>query len=73
MVLLDEPGTALDDASAAQLVQTLRQLKTQGVTVVFSTHQPSLLQWADEVLVLVDGRLRLCGPRDEVMSRLNPR
>lgn len=73
VVLLDEPGTALDDASAAQLMQTLQQLKAQGVTVVFSTHQPSMLQLADLVLVLVDGRLRLSGKRDEVLARLGQR
>jgi ATP-binding cassette, subfamily C, bacterial exporter for protease/lipase len=71
VVLLDEPGTALDDASAANLVKTLKNLKAAGVTVVFTTHQPYLVQQADMVALLVDGKLRILGPREEVLTRLS--
>lgn len=70
VVLLDEPGTALDEVAMTALVQTLAQLKTRGATVVFTTHQPSLAQLADVVVLMADGQLRLMGPRDEVFARL---
>jgi len=70
IVLLDEPGTALDEQSAVALSNTLNELKSENVTVVFTTHQPGLLRLADVVVLLVDGQIRLMGPRDEVLERL---
>lgn len=70
IVFMDEPGTGLDDASLASVVNVIKTLKEQGVTVVFTTHQPSLAQLADKVAVLVDGQIRLLGPSAEVLARL---
>jgi PrtD family type I secretion system ABC transporter len=71
IVFLDEPGTALDETSAAVLIQTLLSLKAQGSTVIFTTHQPSLVQHADTVVLIVDGKIRLKGPREDVLARLS--
>lgn len=71
IVFLDEPGTALDETSAAVLIQTLLSLKAQGSTVIFTTHQPSLVQHADIVVLIVDGKIRLKGPREDVLTRLS--
>jgi PrtD family type I secretion system ABC transporter len=71
IVFMDEPGTGLDDASLASVVNVLKMLKEQSVTVVFTTHQPSLAQLADKVAVLVDGQIRLLGPSAEVLTRLS--
>jgi PrtD family type I secretion system ABC transporter len=71
IVFMDEPGTGLDDASLASVVNVIKTLKEQGVTVVFTTHQPSLAQLADKVAVLMDGQIRLLGPSAEVMAQLS--
>jgi PrtD family type I secretion system ABC transporter len=71
IVFMDEPGTGLDDASLVSVIDTIKTLKEQRVTVVFTTHQPSLAQLADKVAVLVDGQIRLLGPSTEVMTRLS--
>lgn len=71
IVFMDEPGTGLDDASMVSVVNVIKTLKEQGVTVVFTTHQPSLAQLADKVAVLVDGQIKLLGPSAEVLARLS--
>ncbi len=71
IVFMDEPGTGLDDASLAFVVSGIKTLKEQNVTVIFTTHQPSLAQLADKVAVMVDGQIRLLGPSAEVLARLS--
>jgi len=71
IVLLDEPGTGLDDASLLSVVKVIQTLKAQRTTLVFTTHQPSLAKLADKILVLVDGQIRLVGPSVEVLKKLS--
>jgi PrtD family type I secretion system ABC transporter len=71
VVVLDEPGTGLDDASLLSVVKLIEELKSQKTTLVFTTHQPSLAQLADKIAVFVDGQIRLLGPSVEVLKKLS--
>jgi ABC-type multidrug transport system ATPase subunit len=58
LVLLDEPFTGLDDASAAALVNRLRGLKDEGAMVVLATHDLDLAEGLlDHAVFLRDGRM----------------
>ena len=58
LALLDEPFTGLDDASAALLVERLRQLRATGAIVVMATHDFDLADGlVDEGVCLADGRV----------------
>ncbi len=58
LVLLDEPFTGLDDASAGALVQRLRSLKSEGALVVVATHDLDLAEGLlDHAVFLRDGRM----------------
>ena len=58
LLLLDEPFTGLDDASAAALIARLKELRSAGRIVLVATHD---LETAEDVLdravVLRDGRV----------------
>lgn len=69
-VVLDEPNSNLDGQSEMILLDVIRRLKADGVTLVIITHKPSLLQDVDKLLVLGQSRQIMCGPRPEVMKRL---
>jgi ABC-type multidrug transport system fused ATPase/permease subunit len=56
IVLLDEPTSGLDLEAEAVVVQALRALMTSR-TVVFVTHRRALLELADRVLTVTDGRI----------------
>lgn len=70
LVVLDEPNSSLDEQGEAALATTLQSLKARGVTVVVVTHRVNVLQFADLMLVLQEGAVRLFGPRDEVLLAL---
>ena len=56
LVLADEPTANLDQATGRSLVQLMRELnRERGITFVFSTHDPMVLEQADRVVRLVDG------------------
>ena len=57
IVLADEPTGNLDTKNAQKIVQVLQLLKTQGKTVIVSTHDLEIRQLADQVFCLDEGRL----------------
>eukprot|EP00928_Gymnodinium_smaydae_P019659 TRINITY_DN17547_c4_g1_i1.p1 TRINITY_DN17547_c4_g1~~TRINITY_DN17547_c4_g1_i1.p1 ORF type:complete len:894 (+),score=121.18 TRINITY_DN17547_c4_g1_i1:244-2682(+) len=65
LLFLDEPTSGLDSTSALDIIQSLKQLTTLGMTVVMVIHQPryALFELFDEVLLLgVGGRTVYQGP-----------
>lgn len=58
LLLLDEPFTGLDDASAAALVARLRELRDGGTIVILATHDLDLAEGLlDQAVFLRDGRM----------------
>lgn len=57
LVVADEPTGALDSASSRQLLEMLRGcVDDYGQTVVMVTHDPTAAAYADEVILIEDGR-----------------
>jgi putative ABC transport system ATP-binding protein len=58
LVLADEPTAALDKDSAAEVVDLLRRMgRARGTTTLLVTHDPRILDRADRILTLEDGRI----------------
>ncbi|MFN4156644.1 MAG: ATP-binding cassette domain-containing protein [Paracoccaceae bacterium] len=58
MVLADEPTAALDKDSAADVVDLLKRLGAErGTTTLLVTHDPRILDRADRIVTLEDGRI----------------
>jgi putative ABC transport system ATP-binding protein len=58
LVLADEPTAALDKASGHEVVQLLRDLaKSRGVPILLVTHDPRILDIADRIVAMEDGRV----------------
>ncbi|MDX9706736.1 MAG: type I secretion system permease/ATPase [Azospira sp.] len=70
LIVLDEPNANLDSEGEAALQQTILALKAAGKTVFLTTHRPQIIGVADNLLVLVQGRIQHHGPRDEVIRAL---
>jgi len=59
LVLADEPTAALDQKNGRDIIGLMKRLnRERGVTFVFSSHDPAILEEADRVVALADGRLR---------------
>lgn len=57
VLILDEPNASLDDVGEAALVRTLSQLKSQGSTIIVVAHRGGVLNIADRLVMLQDGKL----------------
>jgi ABC-type multidrug transport system fused ATPase/permease subunit len=67
VLLLDEPTVGLDAESARRVRKGLRKLLGKGSAIV-ADHHPSLLELADRVVCIEDGRVVEQGALDELLQ-----
>jgi putative ABC transport system ATP-binding protein len=59
LLLADEPTGQLDSETGKQIMRLLRAVvQSEGVTALVATHDPNLIEIADSVLVLEDGKIK---------------
>jgi iron complex transport system ATP-binding protein len=70
LLLLDEPTTALDVGHQQQVLELVDRLRaTRSITVLAAMHDLTLAaQYADRLLLLVDGRTVALGSADQVLT-----
>ena len=68
LLLLDEPFAGLGPEESAASVRLLRSLKTEFAIVLVEHDMDAVFQLADEVSVLVNGRIIASGPPDTIRS-----
>jgi ABC-2 type transport system ATP-binding protein len=74
LLLLDEPTVGVDPQSRAFLLETVRNLRTRGKTVVYTSHYMEEVQAvSDRVAIMDHGRLLCCGALDAILAEANPR
>jgi putative ABC transport system ATP-binding protein len=58
LLLADEPTGQLDSATGRSIMSLLRAVvRSEGVTAIIATHDPSLIDLADRVIDIHDGRI----------------
>ncbi len=58
ILLLDEPFAGLDFPMISTMVDIIQDLRTEGISVLYTTHNRFLLEnWADSVAVMHEGRM----------------
>ena len=73
ILVLDEPESGLDFKNQLIVLETLADLKKEGMACVFNTHYPEhALRFADKALLLYEGR-SLFGTTEEVITEKNVR
>ncbi|WP_232302552.1 ABC transporter ATP-binding protein, partial [Elstera litoralis] len=68
LLIADEPTTALDVTTQAEIIDLIRRLqKDKGMAVMFITHDMGVVaEIADEVLVMYHGKVMESGPVDQI-------
>jgi galactofuranose transport system ATP-binding protein len=70
LVIMDEPTSSLDESEVKILLRTIRQLRDEGVSVIFVSHKlDELYEVCDRVTVMRDGRTVAVSPM-KAMSKL---
>ncbi|WP_052536117.1 type I secretion system permease/ATPase [Bradyrhizobium sp. ORS 375] len=72
VLYLDEPTAHFDMRSEAEFLERLKGLAKGEMTIIVSTHRPSLLALVDRILVFDAGRLVADGPTAQIMTMLRP-
>ncbi|MFT3706891.1 MAG: ABC transporter ATP-binding protein [Archangium sp.] len=57
VLLADEPTGALDSKTTVEVMELLRELSGEGITVVLVTHEPDVAAWAHRNVVVRDGKI----------------
>ena len=70
ILILDDSASALDFATDAALRKAIRELPGE-TTVFIISQRPSSIRYADQILVLDEGRLVGCGRTAEVLPALS--
>lgn len=63
LIILDEPETGLDRPGIEALLAMIRRAKEQKKTLVVASHRDVMVELADQVLLLQDGKMRKYGPK----------
>jgi zinc/manganese transport system ATP-binding protein len=71
LLLLDEPFNGLDQQNREALIDTIRALKAQGVSILVSTHDLELAKVVCDRVVLVNGTQLAFGSVDDVLTLAN--
>ncbi|TXH77530.1 type I secretion system permease/ATPase, partial [Thauera aminoaromatica] len=69
LLLLDEPTSAMDFSTEHQFKQRIRQYAAHK-TMIIVTHRTSLIELADRIIVVDEGRIVADGPREQVIDAL---
>jgi len=69
LMLFDEVTSALDPELVGEVLDLLRELSTEGMTMVIATHEMGFArQAADRVCFLAGGRVLESGPPEQVLG-----
>ncbi len=72
LIVLDEPNANLDSVGERALMRAIEQARDDGAIVVMIAHRPTIMQVADKLLVLENGRITQFGPRTDVVASITP-
>lgn len=69
LMLFDEPTSALDPELGLEVLNTMRRLADEGMTMIVVTHEMHFAaEVADRIIFMADGRIVEQGPAREVME-----
>ncbi len=69
VLLLDEPTSSLDPGNTAMVVRILKNLASSGITLFFTTHDPSIAaELADHVAMLKNSSLLYSGEMKQALT-----
>ncbi len=70
IMVLDEPTAGLDPHGVTNLTKLLKELNSEGITIIISTHEVDLVpDYANKIFVLVEGKLISEGTPKDIFSQ----
>lgn len=70
LIVLDEPNANLDAVGERALIRAIEKARADGAIVVMIAHRPTIMEVADKLLILENGRITQFGPRTDVVASM---
>lgn len=70
LIVLDEPNSNLDEVGEGALHDSIAKMKSFGSSIVIVSHRQRVLGYADIVILMESGRIKMYGPPDSIVSSL---
>ena len=71
LMIFDEPEAGIDLWSFARLTETFRDIHDRrDATLIVISHQERIIDLADEIVMIADGRVQKHGPKDEIFPEI---
>jgi ABC-2 type transport system ATP-binding protein len=71
LLLLDEPTAGVDPQSRENLFEVIRQIASEGTTIVYTTHyMEEAERLCDRIAILDEGRIAAVGTQDELLGTI---
>ncbi len=71
LAIYDEPEAGIDLWSFSMLVKSFKSISSsRNESVIIISHQERIMQLADEIIVIADGKIRSQGTKDEIFPTL---
>lgn len=70
IMILDEPMAGLDPVGAAKIINLLKELNEEGITILISTHDVNIIQdYVDKIFIINDGEIIGDGCPEDIFSK----
>ncbi len=70
ILVLDEPNSNLDNEGSIALNLAIRNMKSEGRSVMIMAHRPAAIQECDLLMVIEGGTRKAFGPKDEILKSM---
>jgi ATP-binding cassette subfamily C exporter for protease/lipase len=73
LIVLDEPNANLDEVGEEALVHALNTMRERGATIFLITHRPNVVEIADCIVLMAEGRIAAYGDAASVRAEMAAR
>ena len=72
LAIYDEPEAGIDLWSFSMLVKSFKMMnkKNSRRSTIIISHQEKIMELADEIIVIADGKIKSAGPREDILPTL---
>ena len=71
LMIFDEPEAGIDLWTFAKLTETFRMIhRKREATLIVISHQERIIDLADEIVMIADGKVQKHGPKDEIFPEI---
>ncbi|MCY7822176.1 ABC transporter ATP-binding protein, partial [Bacillus inaquosorum] len=72
LIIMDEPTVGIDPQSRHHILESIKELKTRGASIIYSTHYMEEVEAiSDRIMIMNEGRIIANGTKEELYREVN--